>query len=260
VINLLNRNKMSDVGSEDFDEEQGPNLGVYEGERNEKEERHGYGKATLPNGDKYEGYYENGKRNGQGTYKFKNGARYIGQYIKGKKHGEGVMYYPDGSKYEGQWVDDMRHGNGTYTYVNGDVYSGEWTTNNRQGQGVYTYAETGTKYVGTWVNGRREGAGELIHSNHKFVGQFSFDVPKGKGKYIFDIGCEQLGEYMTIEQPRPDDAEEDAPPILVPKWKAGRVQPIQLADPNADAFNELGNPPTGTENTLQSAAADSQEA
>ena len=116
----------------------------------------------------------------------------------------------------------------------------------------------GTKYVGTWVNGRREGAGELIHSNHKFTGSFSFDVPKGKGKYIFDIGCEQLGDYLTIEEPRPDDAEEDAPPILIPKWKAGRVQPIQLAKAKGDEINENSEEPvSGTENTLQSATGDS---
>ena len=41
----------------------------YEGERNERDERHGHGKATLPNGDTYEGMYENGKRNGHGTYR-----------------------------------------------------------------------------------------------------------------------------------------------------------------------------------------------
>ena len=40
----------------------------YEGERNESEERHGLGKAILPNGDKYDGQYENGKRHGNGTY------------------------------------------------------------------------------------------------------------------------------------------------------------------------------------------------
>ena len=41
----------------------------FHGERNERDERHGKGKATLPNGDTYEGYYENGKRNGLGTYR-----------------------------------------------------------------------------------------------------------------------------------------------------------------------------------------------
>ena len=24
--------------------------------------------------------------------------------------------------------------------------------------------------------------------------------PSGKGKYVFDFGCEQLGEYLRIEQ------------------------------------------------------------
>ncbi len=50
----------------------------YEGERNEKNERHGKGKAKLPNGDTYDGEYQYGKRFGTGTYRFANGARYIG--------------------------------------------------------------------------------------------------------------------------------------------------------------------------------------
>lgn len=82
---------MSDYeDEEEMEEESGTNLGVttylcmllmnlfllinlisqeYEGERNEENERHGYGKAKLPNNDTYEGYYQNGKRHGQGTYK-----------------------------------------------------------------------------------------------------------------------------------------------------------------------------------------------
>ena len=40
----------------------------YEGERNELNERHGKGKAKLPNNDTYDGYYQNGKRHGAGTY------------------------------------------------------------------------------------------------------------------------------------------------------------------------------------------------
>lgn len=54
----------------------------YEGDRNENKERHGFGKAKLPNGDTYEGQYQNGKRYGTGTYRFSNGARYIGQFRK----------------------------------------------------------------------------------------------------------------------------------------------------------------------------------
>ena len=43
---------------------------TYEGERNDAGERHGQGKAVLPNGDVYEGQYVSGKRHGIGTYKF----------------------------------------------------------------------------------------------------------------------------------------------------------------------------------------------
>lgn len=46
-----------------------PYLGEYEGERNEMDERHGFGRAKLPSGDTYEGYYENGKRHGKGVYR-----------------------------------------------------------------------------------------------------------------------------------------------------------------------------------------------
>ncbi|XP_028990405.1 radial spoke head 1 homolog isoform X2 [Betta splendens] len=115
---------MSDVDSE-FEDEQSK-LGEYEGDRNQAGERHGFGKAVLPNGDIYHGQYQNGKRHGHGTYRFKNGAKFVGDYYQGVKQGQGTFYYPDGSKYEGSWVEDLRHGHGVYTYPNGDIYDGEW--------------------------------------------------------------------------------------------------------------------------------------
>lgn len=45
-------------------------LGTYEGDRNDKGERHGFGHALLPNGDEYEGEYVKGKRQGKGKYVF----------------------------------------------------------------------------------------------------------------------------------------------------------------------------------------------
>ncbi|XP_070322920.1 radial spoke head 1 homolog isoform X3 [Odocoileus virginianus] len=203
---------MSDLGSEELEEEGENDLGEYEGERNEAGERHGHGKARLPNGDIYEGDYEHGKRHGQGIYKFKNGARYVGEYVRNKKHGQGTFIYPDGSRYEGEWADDLRHGHGVYYYVNNDTYTGEWFAHQRHGQGTYFYAETGSKYVGAWVNGQQEGAAELIHLNHRYQGKFLNKNPVGPGKYVFDIGCEQHGEYrltdvVTGPHPRPPESE-----------------------------------------------------
>ena len=73
---------------------------VYDGERNEKGDRHGKGKATLPNGDTYEGEYKNGVRHGYGEYLFygQNNAKYEGYYAENKKNGQGVFHYPDKSK------------------------------------------------------------------------------------------------------------------------------------------------------------------
>lgn len=65
---------MTSYESLDGDSEDGASIrmyiGTYEGHRNEKYERHGFGHALLPNGDKYEGEYVNGKRHGKGKYVF----------------------------------------------------------------------------------------------------------------------------------------------------------------------------------------------
>ena len=196
----------------------------YEGERNENEERHGYGKATLPNGDTYEGQYEHGKRHGTGTYRFKNGAKYVGEYVKGQKNGQGTFWYPDGSRYEGGWVEDRRNGHGVYHYPNNDTYDGDWYEHQRHGNGVYTYAATGTKYSGRWQHGKREGGGDLVHANHKFEGNFVEDNPQGVGKYTFDIGCEQHGQYFMEEQIHEGETEEDEQlAVTVPRWKCTRI-------------------------------------
>ncbi|XP_017529341.3 radial spoke head 1 homolog isoform X2 [Manis javanica] len=223
---------MSDLESEELEEEREDDLGEYEGERNEAGERHGHGKARLPNGDTYEGNYEYGKRHGQGIYRFKSGARYVGEYVKNKKHGQGTFIYPDGSRYEGEWADDQRHGHGVYYYVNNDTYTGDWFTHQRHGQGTYFYAETGSKYVGTWVHGQQEGAAELIHLNHRYQGKFLNKNPVGPGKYVFDIGCEQHGEYRLTDVERGEEEEEEETLVpVIPKWKATKITELALWTP-----------------------------
>ncbi|XP_029707362.1 radial spoke head 1 homolog isoform X1 [Takifugu rubripes] len=203
---------MSDTESD----EEHNKLGEYEGDRNEAGERHGVGKAVLANGHIYQGHYENGKRHGKGTYHFKNGSRYVGKYQQNMKHGQGTFYYPDGSKYEGSWVKDVREGHGVYTYPNGDIYEGEWLNHMRHGQGVYHYHATGSKYKGSWMNGKMEHAGEYIHSNYKYKGNFSNNNPCGTGKFVFDIGCMQNGEYQQIHQDT-DELEYTIPATSI-KW------------------------------------------
>uniref|UniRef100_A0A8D0F5R5 Radial spoke head component 1 n=1 Tax=Strix occidentalis caurina TaxID=311401 RepID=A0A8D0F5R5_STROC len=220
---------MSDLSSEGTEEAEA-DFGEYDGERNSEGERHGHGKARLPNGDTYDGEYKHGFRSGRGTYRFRNGAYYTGQYLQNKKHGQGIFFYPDGSKYE------------------------EWFNHNRSfsKHGTYVYKDTGSKYVGGWVNGSQEGEAELIHLNHRFKGKFLNGNPVGHGKYVFDIGCEQHGEYIQSEQDKGEEEEE--PSLLIgPKWKASEITKLTLWTPHGE------NPPSPREASLDAAAAEAME-
>ncbi|XP_040143010.2 radial spoke head 1 homolog isoform X2 [Ictidomys tridecemlineatus] len=132
----------------------------------------------------------------------------------------------------GEWADDQRHGHGVYYYVNNDTYTGDWFAHQRHGQGTYFYADTGSKYVGTWVNGQQEGAAELVHLNHRYQGKFMNKNPVGPGKYVFDIGCEQHGEYRLTDTERGEEEEEEETLItIVPKWKATKITDLALWTP-----------------------------
>ena len=160
--------------------------------------------------------------------RFKIGARYTGNYVEGKKNGEGVFLYPDGSKYDGSWINDLRNGWGTYTYPNGDTYEGEWYQGVRHGQGTYTYNETGSHYEGTWFHGKMQDEGHLVHSNHRYIGNFEENRPRGPGKYVFDSACVQLGKYVWKEEENQGEHEEDEAEILVtPMWEGKQICAIE---------------------------------
>jgi len=233
---------MSDADSQEFDDENGPYLGEYEGDRNDEGERHGDGKAVLPNGDRYVGSYEHGLRHGKGTYYFAStmtGARYVGEYHRGKRNGHGKMYYPDGSIYTGQWADNQRNGQGNYQYANGDQYDGSWMSNLRHGQGTYTFASashSGTVFTGTWVNGKADGAGQLLHGkSHRYQGSWNEDMMNGPGKYIFSFGAEQHGEYVPVEQDMEvEDAENETQhATTVSRWRAHKITDLTVDDSSA---------------------------
>ena len=72
----------------------------------EKSSEHYTGKAQVqyPNGDTYEGMFNDGVREGQGT----------------------MIYGESGNKYEGEWKNDVKEGNGIYYCKNGKRVRGEW--------------------------------------------------------------------------------------------------------------------------------------
>ncbi|XP_076546518.1 radial spoke head 1 homolog isoform X1 [Osmia lignaria lignaria] len=243
-----------EITGEPGEEETNP-LGLYEGERNEKGDRHGRGKALLPNGDMYEGQYCKGLRHGPGLYVFKNGARYDGQYRQGVKYGQGTFWYPDGTRYEGEWKRDTKYGFGVYYYVNGDVYEGSWKKDLRHGMGSYLYADTNTKFMGTWIMDRMQGPGQLIHPRHRFHGYWELNLPYGRGCFTFENACMQHGHYIHVKdpdyvetseenkdetQPQPENVEKtekkestgpppfEPPPLkkgFIPLWRARCITP-----------------------------------
>ncbi|HEY6599017.1 MAG TPA: hypothetical protein VIZ30_06885, partial [Pseudomonadales bacterium] len=71
-----------------------------------------YRHIELPNGDVYDGEFQNGKRNGRGTFTWADGNRYVGEYRDDEMQGKGTYYWPDGRTYEGGFVKDLRQGQG----------------------------------------------------------------------------------------------------------------------------------------------------
>ncbi|CAF1204981.1 unnamed protein product [Didymodactylos carnosus] len=257
---------MADDDEEVGEEENTNNLGSYEGERNEKNERHGFGKAKLPNGDTYEGQYQNGKRHGSGTYRYERRGpvmfEYHLKYIHFEFidlimepdtleiiHGKGTFIYPDGSKYEGEWNENVREGYGKYSYPNNDTYEGEWKNHQRSGKGTYTYAATKAQYTGTWNNGKRQGNGEMKFGLYKFVGKFYENYPRGKGKFVFKNNSQQNGEYHVTSNAPEDDT--DAPPQIQYRWIARDVKPVENAQANVDDEEEADLDKTQEQDTLQ---------
>ena len=161
----------------------------------------GYHSETYANGERYEGYFVNGKRQGIGRMEYANGDVYEGFYEAGKRHNQGVMTYAAGSRYEGNWENSIKSGQGRFTQVNGEVYEGNFAGGTFDGFGSYTFAN-GNIYMGEWKAGKRDGKGVLIHPD----GTKEAQIWEG-GKKVFS---EVVAEVVAAAE---ETAAEDAQPI-----------------------------------------------
>ncbi|KAL0490694.1 phosphatidylinositol phosphate kinase [Acrasis kona] len=110
----------------------------YEGERDDKNRRSGFGTLrfiTTPNAY-YKGEWVEDKMEGQGEYCWGDGHRYCGSFKDNKQHGIGVYFWPTGGKYFGSWSRDKMNGQGTYTRNDGVVYTGQWRDDHQYGEGL----------------------------------------------------------------------------------------------------------------------------
>jgi len=82
----------------------------YQGEYNERHERHGYGIYTSGNRNEYRGEWQNDKREGLGVVRIGNGDVFEGQFERNFKNGIGVYHYKDGECDLSRYKDDARVG------------------------------------------------------------------------------------------------------------------------------------------------------
>lgn len=208
-----------------------PDFQEYVGNRSNNGERHGKGKALLPNRDQYSGEYRDGKRHGSGIYQFKGGSRYEGDWKEGAKHGKGEFLYPDGSSYYGKWKQNRKHGFGKYRYANGDIYEGTWRDDQKHGVGTYKSQEAGLMVKATWVDGAPKGPIEIFYPDCRYHGYWNQSGPIGVGAFTFGTTYMETGHVQMV--PNPDfkstekSPEVPADPRCVPRFVA---QAIQLYD------------------------------
>jgi ankyrin repeat protein len=161
---------------------------IYQGDWKDNN-KHGKGKEIHPNGDKYEGIWENDKlKDGKVKKTYDDGNIYEGDWKDDKRHGNGRFVYIDGNFYEGDYKDDNKHGNGKYTWNNGDIYEGDWKDDERHGKGTLTYAD-GDVYEGDWKDGERHGKGKITHHEGEvYDGDWKNDNFNGNGKMTYEDG------------------------------------------------------------------------
>ncbi|CCW69249.1 unnamed protein product [Phytomonas sp. Hart1] len=95
--------------------------------------KHGQGYWLHPEGDSYEGQFENNKHNGWGVYIVgRSGKKFVGSWRDGKMNGIGIYFFnPQETEY----------------------YIGNYRADLKHGCGMYHFAESGHDRLQTWEDG-----------------------------------------------------------------------------------------------------------
>ncbi len=143
--------------------------GYYEGDVRGSNIPTGFGTQFFNNGNRYDGFFLEGKRRGYGEALIGKRLIYRGEWVDNKRHGCGYARY-DGLEYDceyiGYFVKDHPHGFGVCFFNNGDVYVGEWDHGQRHGKGTYIYFNKALREEGWWNHGKRHGVFFEIEENN----------------------------------------------------------------------------------------------
>ena len=170
---------------------------IEEGEFNQYEELHGYGKRSTPSVT-HEGFFKNGALHGKITSKWPDGSYFEGEYSEGIREGFGKLAWPDGEYYEGEWKMGDYEGKGVYQYGSGLRYEGEFVDGEWEGEGIIYYSN-GTTYEGELKNGFKHGYGrEDFLTGAIYEGNHMYDEANGEGKYYYGEEGECLQEVTFV--------------------------------------------------------------
>lgn len=93
---------------------------------------------------------------GHGTFLWKDGNKYDGYWVDGKPQGFGDFIYSNGDKYKGGFLGGKKNGIGKYTWKNGNTYNGHWSDDAMNGIGEYHWMKENAKYEGSFKDGQIE--------------------------------------------------------------------------------------------------------
>ncbi|MCQ2250886.1 MAG: caspase family protein [Bacteroidales bacterium] len=226
-------------------------------------DKNGFNVTYYKNGDRYEGYNNNGKHHGYGKLVFNNGHTYEGQFSEGQFDGYGILTKPDGSVQEGIWEvgryeGEIKNHQGCLSgncknefsvlVENGKQYIGQFKSGKPNGIGKYVLPN-GDVYKGSVLYGEIEGYGTIDYaksdapdSKVRYVGDVKKGLPHGYGAMLFNNGHIYYGQFKNGEFDGQgiyeDLGNEEQKIAIYEKGKA--VKDIPALDPIYGSPNETG--------------------
>mmetsp|Transcript_39956 Transcript_39956/g.92028 ORF Transcript_39956/g.92028 Transcript_39956/m.92028 type:complete len:222 (-) Transcript_39956:78-743(-) len=187
----------------------------------------GQAKATYPNGDVYEGMFDNGQRHGNGKFTYRDTQDvFEGTFVNNLKAGVGRVTYKKGGFFHGNFKDGLREGEGTFKYPNGDIYSGMWKAGKKHGKGTYVFGPTKYELKGEWKDGNIVEGTWTFTDGTRYIGMFKQQKPCGDGLWEMSKGTVVEGTYN--QQMLPVDAAAlptSGPPVCETRifWKTATM-------------------------------------